>query len=705
MKKATISLSLLVAIFANAQSQDTITTKSIEEVSINGVKKYAEKKSEMVARMPLKNLENPQVYTVVPKELLEERVAVDLKDALFTSPGVTNVMLGVGSGGTGLSMLIRGFSGADGAGSIRNGMATNFVSLSDPVNLERLEVIKGPSSTLFGTTLVSYGGLVNRVTKQPLPYDKTAVSVTGGGYSLGRVTLDFNRALNPEKTFLFRLNTAIHREKSFQDQGVNKTFMVAPSFKYLVNDKLTLALDMEYFQSERNSTYVGLNPNADISNFSELNWDWKRSYASNDITSKANVVNIFANANYKINEHWTSDTRFSYSNTDNDANYLFLLVGRNTTRDFTLQRRLMSIPSTFNTIQFQQNFNAEHNWGSVNNKLLIGLDYTQLQTNDTRTTINSYDTTSVILNQNAPVLNVNTYQNALGNATRTANSRDTQTFSAYVSDVVTFFDRLNVMASLRADRFHDRAGDYQQTSFSPKFGVVYQVLKDQVSIFGNWQNGFKNVSPNSLATNPNITVKPEQANQLEGGVKFELLDGKLNGTVSYYNIKVKDKVRSILDSNNVLYAVQDGTQSSKGFEMDLIANPVKGLHILLGYGYNESKYEDVGDNQQNISGKRPAGVPQNSANYWASYKFSEGSLKNFGLGFGGNISSAYYFNDQNTVRVDGFHTMDATVFYEMPKYRFAIKVNNLSNEKYWTSTSWAIQQQTRTFLASLSFNF
>lgn len=98
----------------------------------------------MVARMPLKNLENPQVYTVVPKELLTEQIATDFRGALLPSPGVTNVMLGVGSGGTGLSMRMRGFSGADGAGSIRNGMATNFVSLSDPVNLERLEIIKAP---------------------------------------------------------------------------------------------------------------------------------------------------------------------------------------------------------------------------------------------------------------------------------------------------------------------------------------------------------------------------------------------------------------------------------------------------------------------------------------------------------------------------------------------------------------------------------
>ena len=702
---------MLLAASGFAQEQDSIKENTIESVSLVGAKKYAEKKSDQVARMPLNNLENPQVYTVVPKELLLEQVSVDFRGALLSSPGVTNVMLGVGSGGTGLSMMLRGFTGADGAGAIRNGMATNFVSLSDPVNLERLEIIKGPSSTLFGTTLVSYGGLVNRVTKQPFKEEYAEINFTGGGYSLGRIALDYNKPLNVEKTFLFRLNSAIQSEKSSQDQGINKTFMLAPSFKYLASDKLTLAVDMEYFQSERNTTYVGLTQSAGVTNLDELNWDWKKSYASNDITSTAKVINIFGNATYQFNDHWKSDTRVSYSNTDNNANYLFLLVKKDETNypgKFLLQRRIMNLPSNFNTMQFQENITGQHQWGNVSNKILFGLDYTQLQTTDSRTMVNDYDALTnkvTILNEDAPVLNINTYQTALASTNRAANHRDTQTFSAYVSDVVTFFDRLNVMASLRADRFHDRANDYQQTAFSPKFGIVYQIVKDQVSIFGNWQNGFKNVSPSTLASNANAKVKPEQANQLEAGVKFEVLDKKINGTISYYDIKVKNKVRAAFDSNNELYAVQDGTQTSKGFEFDLIANPVKGLHMIFGYGHNISKYEKVGDNQSAIEGKRPVGVPKNSANYWFSYKFTEGALNNLGLGFGGNISSSYFFDDANTVKVDGFHTLDTTVFYELPKYRFAIKINNLNNEKYWTANSWAIQQQTRTILGSFSFKF
>lgn len=136
---------------------------------------------------------------------------------------------------------------------------------------------------------------------------------------------------------------------------------------------------------------------------------------------------MFANAEYTLDEHWTSDTRFSYSNTDNNANYLFLLVkaGEGAYQgEHLLQRRLMNLPSNFNTTQIQQNLTGIHQWGNVSNKFLVGVDYTQLTTTDSRTMINDYDALNdqvTVLNQDAPVINVNTYQTALSQTNRAAN--------------------------------------------------------------------------------------------------------------------------------------------------------------------------------------------------------------------------------------------------------------------------------------------
>lgn len=676
-----------------------LADEQLSEVVVDGmITKFSKKESEKVARMPLKNLENPQVYTVVPKELLTEQIAVDFRSALLTSPGVANVTLGVGSGGTGMGMYLRGFTGANGAGAIRNGMATNFVSLSDPANLESLEIIKGPSSTLFGTTLISYGGLVNRNTKKAFARTAGEVSLSSGSDGLGRIAVDYNTALDEEKKFLFRFNVALHREKSFQDYGRNKTMMIAPTFTYHASDRLTLDVDMEYFESERNTTYINVSSATGIKNINELDWDFEKSFTSNELVSAAKVLNLLGKASYKISDVWTSETMASVSNTENNANYLFLMVNW---KD-SLNRRIMNIPSYFNTNQVQQNFVGTFDIGNMKNKVLVGADYTRLQTTDTRATINVFDKVSI--HGNDSYLNMYKYSDALAKTAPFERKRLTQTYSAYASDVLTIADRLTLMASLRVDHFSDDIEDYEQTSLSPKFGVVYQVWKNKVSLFGNFMDGFKNVAPQLTESSPTETVdfKPEHANQLEAGVKFELIEGKLNGTLSYYDIKVKDRVRTVTGTDGNSYSVQDGTQNSKGFEADLIANPIKGMHIILGYGYNDSKYTKA---EASINGKRPYAVPKQVGNFWISQKAVSGSLKGFGLGVGGNFADDHFYNSANTITVDGYTKFDATAFFENSKFRFGVKINNLTNEEYWMTDYYAEPQAVRSYIANFTMKF
>ncbi len=675
------------------------STEVLDEIVVDGmISKFSKKQSDEVARMPLKNLENPQVYTVIPKELLTEQVAVDFRGALLSSPGVSNVTLGVGSGGTGLAMYLRGFSGANGAGAIRNGMATNFVSLSDPANLESLEIIKGPSSTLFGTTLISYGGLVNRITKKPFGHEGTEVSFFTGSDGLGRVAVDYNSPLNDDKSFLFRLNMAIQREKSFQDYGRNKTFLLAPTFTYHATDRLTFDLDMEYFESDRTTTYVQVTSAAGIGNIDDLNWDFSKSYSSNELLSSSKVTNIFGKATYVLSGSWTSETALSYSNTENDANYLFLVVSSTD----SITRKIMNIPSNFNTIQAQQNFTGKFKIGEMENKLLLGLDYTQLQTTDTRATISKFD--KVALNGNNVNLDVYKYQEKLSLITRSQNKRSTKTYSAYGSDVLNLTKRFIAMASLRIDHFRDDISDYDQTSLSPKMGIIYQVVKDKVSLFGNFMDGFKNVAPGVTEESPDeaVSFKPEHANQLEGGVKMELLGGKLNGTLSYYNIKVRNTVRSVTGDDGNSYSVQDGTRFSKGFEADLIANPVPGMHVILGYGYNDSRYTKA---SSSVEGKRPYAVPDHVGNFWISHRLMNGGLKGFGFGCGGNFASSHFYDSANTIKVPGYYKFDATVFYEQKQFRIGLKLNNITDKEYWISDYYAEPQTARSFIANISFRF
>jgi iron complex outermembrane receptor protein len=690
------------------------SSKELNEVVIvSGAKKFAEKKSEYVSRLPISNLENPQVYTVVPKELFQEQIAVDFRSALNTAPGLSNVTQSVGSGGVGLSLRMRGFSGASAAGSIRNGMNTNWVTMSDPVNLENIEVIKGPSATLFGSALTTYGGLVNRVTKKPFEATKGEVSYTTGSWALSRTSIDYNTALNEEKTMLFRINAALDNQKTGQDYGKSKAFIIAPSFTYHINEKLTLDLDVEMYSGSRNATYIGLgnlNPvTSSYKSYADLHFDFKKSYTTDDLQSEAKNTNVFARATYKLSGQWISQTNFSNAFTDNKANYLFLLINApaaGTTQPL-LQRRLMNINSVFKTSQLQQNFIGNFNIGNIKNRLLIGLDYTYIGTNDNRWTINSYDASAgnplTPINGNAPFINMEKYKSYIAAmaAPTVVNNRDLRTTSAYVSDVINFTDKLIGMASVRWDHNENKISNYNQNAVSPKMGLIYQVVKEKVSLFGNYMNGFSNVAPGITAANPTGLTEfdPEKANQLEAGVKVELMGGKLNGTLSYYNIEVKDKVR--VDPSNSLYSIQDGTQKSTGFEADLIANPFRGFHIIMGYAYNDSEFTKATVNQ----GNRPYATPKNVANLWMSYKILEGRAKGIGFGFGGNSQSDSYANDTNTFTVNGYTVLDATVFYEKPKFRIGLKLNNIANKEYWTTDFWSNMMPSRQLVANIAFKF
>ncbi|NRT16135.1 TonB-dependent siderophore receptor [Flavobacterium sp. 28A] len=675
--------------------------KQLEEVIVvSAAQKFAEKKSSYVSRLPISNLENPQVYTVVPKELFEEQIAVDFKSALKTAPGLSNITQSVGSGGVGLSIRMRGFSGASAAGSIRNGMSTNWVTLSDPVNLESIEVIKGPSATLFGSTLTTYGGLINRVTKKPFSTFKGEVSYTTGSWALSRTTVDINTPVNEDKTMLFRINAAVDNQKTWQDYGKSSTVVITPSFAYQINDRLKLDFDLELYKGSLNSTSIGLGSGTTTTanSLNDLQFDFKRSFTTDELQNEAKNTNVFAKLTYRLSDTWESQTNFSNAFTDNKANYLFLLINS----DEDLQRRLYNINSTFKTSQLQQNFIGDYKIGSVRNRLLVGLDYTYVSTNDNRWLINSYDV--VKINEDPAFINMEKYRALIAamSAPTTANNRDLRTTSAYASDVVNVSDRLIAMASIRFDHYENLVSDYNQNAFSPKMGLIYQVVKDKVSLFGNYMNGFNNVSPATTAASPTETVdfKPEQANQIEAGVKVELLKGKLNGTLSYYDISVQNKVRT--DPDNSLYSVQDGTQKSKGFEADLIANPARGLHIILGYGYNDSKYTKA---NASVEGNRPYSTPANVANLWISYKILDGQAKGLGFGFGGNTQSDSFINDANTFTVNGYTVCDASVFYEKPKLRIGLKLNNIANKEYWSADYWATMMPTRQLVANVTFKF
>lgn len=686
---------------AKAHFELTYTSQKLEEVIISsGGNRFARKESEEVSKMKLKNMENPQVYTIVSKELMKEQVITDYNSAFKNVPGAGIAEVRNQGRTTNIS---RGFATPQ---LVRNGVGSFTYNSIDPSNLERIEVIKGPSATLFGSTISSFGGLFNRVTKKPFDFFKGEVSFSAGDWDLNRFTADINTPLNEEKTALFRINTALHSERSFQDAGFNKSFFIAPSFSYQVNDRLTLLIDAE-FSSSKGTSPTRLTPftgaTATAHSITEMGIPYKLSFANNTVNYTGQQYNIFAQLKYKISDQWTSQTVVSRTRSSSEGYTVALTALSNE----TLRQQVTSQDYPYYGTDIQQNFNGDFKIGKLRNRVVAGFDFYSL-----RATRND-------ANINMPAINYKKPGDAYNNFTEdriaplfaTAKfnnfvSNNERTYSAYVSDVLNVTDRLLVMGGVRVDRYINKgvyypsrdsiAGNYNQTAFSPRFGAVYQVIKDKVSVFGNYMNGFNNVGGSDFNGN---TFKPNQANQLEGGVKFDF--NKISGTFSYYDIKVTNVTRD--DPDHVNFQIQDGTQLSKGFEAELIANPIRGLNIVAGYTYNDSEYTKA---NPTINGLRPttAGSPR-TANLWASYRLSEGPAAGLGFGFGGIYGSEYYQTNTSTFKfsIPSYTVLDASVFFDRPKYRLGLKVDNLTNEKYW-SYRLAAQNPTRV-TGNITFKF
>lgn len=702
--------------------------EQLDEIVIVAGKQHLE--SPFVSKMPLKNLENPQVYSAVSSDLLKQQAITNFDDALKNVPGIYKLWESTGRAyGDGSSYYsLRGF---ETQATMVNGLPGLTSGSLDPANIEKIEVIKGPSGTLFGSSLISYGGLINTVTKKPYAGFGGEVSYTAGSFGLNRVTADINAPLKEDQVIL-RLTTSYHTENSFQDAGFRKSFFIAPTIAFKANDRLSFLVVTEFMQEEKTNPamlFLGRNTPLQFANLEELNYDPTLSLTSNDLSIKNPRYILQGQMNYKLSDQWTSQTVIARGLSRADGYYSYLYDNENGQGDFALW--MSDQQGHLLTTDIQQNFIGDFSIGKMRNRMVVGLDYFSRNNIDNSTGyawihnvtpqgVVNYDypyTVEVETTEN--YLTRSSVDNLLASTGRANSNAKDAAYSAYVSDVINITPKLLAMASLRVDYF-DTEGDittdeddYTQTALSPKFGLVYQPIQDKLSVFANYMNGFKNVAPdgnydsegNFLGTK---TFEPEHANQMEFGVKSNLIADQLVASISYYDIKLENLVTA--DADNFYNSVQGGKVQSKGFEFDLNASPIEGLNIIAGYSHNDSKVLE-GD-EANVwleTGRRPiyAG-PSDLVNFWTTYTIKVGSLQGFGFGIGGNYSSELNVLDSQVTGVftlPSYTVINTTLFYNASNFRVALNVNNVGDKEYYTGYSTINAQRPRNAIVSLSYKF
>ncbi|MDC8005865.1 TonB-dependent receptor [Aureisphaera galaxeae] len=677
-------------------------------------------------KVAIKNKELPQAVATVTKELIDDRLAFQLPDAVKT---VSNVSA------TGLynHYNIRGITQAD-DGQVLNGMRTRQYYFLQPItsHLERVEVIKGPSSVTFSSA--DPGGTVNMVTKKPLAEKRNSVSLTAGSFGTLRATADFTGPLNKSKTLLYRFNTAIQEADSFRDIVNNNAILITPSLSYIPNENTSLNVELIYNNAEGNldrgqpifdavdddydpnSTPITLNPGAINDFYKTKELIFMTSF------SKKFTENFGFNAQYMkqtwdedLQEHRADAFRQAY---DIDGNVVPNLIAM----------RYAERQQKWNTDNFSGYFDYNIESGNITNKILVGFDASRWErkiggANSSRDYLLNDGTTARFrpgtsdpndfqqtedgllvpavahLDLTSPfngIRNTNNY--VLRQFEIPANL--TTSSGIYLQNQFKI-GKFSALFNLRYEWFTDifdyegEEQEFNTNAFVPRIGVTYEVTND-ISAYATYLEGFQ-PHTNTVSLNPTAEgffwsaspgrFDPLESSLIEVGAKGEFLNGRIFANLAVFDISQKNILLG--DTFDIDNLTTRGEQRSRGFELDVSGYVLPNLRLTASYGYNDAIIEE--DAIEEFVGERIGGAPEHNANFWGRYDFKSNSpLKGIGVGFGAQYVDERYtwYNptyNTNRVLLPSYTVFEGAVFYKPNNtgIQLTLKVNNLFDETYW----------------------
>lgn len=621
--------------------------------------------------------EIPQSVSTVTKELLDDKMQMHLTDALENVSGVTHY-----SGYE--EYNIRGLH-AENARLI-NGLRTFNTSLTSPllVNIERVEVIKGPTSVLYGNC--DPGGTINLVTKKPLAGNHLMASIGTGTWNAYNGQIDATGQLNKEGTLLYRLNTGQEQKESFRHGYFLKSFQVAPSLTFIPNKKLQINLDLSFANT---NTVVDRGQPALEDNDNLLSTPTRLTLIQPTDYLKENNFSAVLSSTYQFNKYLSFNSSLLRYHTNQK-------LSEHNIEDFitddsvSLSYNYRHVKSTTNT--FTNYFSYLIDQGNIKHQLILGYDYisNKLSINEWEGELPVYGVNNKIVGVfsllhpeyiNRPV---NQYQQIVDSAggSDIANGVYT-THGIYVQEHLTY-KKWQVIAGLRAEFFQSGTAPTEMTHVNkliPKIGVNYS-LDQNYHLYASYHNGFDPFEPSSVLQIFNQPFKPVTSNMFETGIKADFLQNKLFASIAFYQIIINNlSVNANVPTNPNLY-VQRGVQRSKGMEVELQGNILSNLSLSVEYAYNQT--EIIKSIKQEEVGKIAENAPKHSSNSWIRYRISKGGLNGFSIALGHSQAGQRNTLDKD-VLLPGYMVFNAAVNYQYRHFKFALNMNNLFNKVYWSS--------------------
>lgn len=578
--------------------------------------------------------------------------------------------------------------------------ASDINILAETANLERIEVLKGPASTLFGE--INPGGVINVVTKKPLSQPFYEAEVQIGSRDFFRPRIDFSGPLTQDGNLLYRLNALISNDDGFRDfnQNIQREF-VAPVLTWKISDRTDLTVELEYLHEERpfDSGLVA---------FGDGVVDVPRDRITGeprDFREQESFTTGYR-FEHRFSEDWRIRQAFRYARQE-DFGLFALPLSLNESTGI-LSRANGTSETLAELYALQTNLIGKFTTGSIQHTLLFGVD---LGRNTTSDVINTSLLRPAFLNIFNPVYG------QVGDPSRDVLSNDilrTSRLGVYLQDQIALSENLKLVGGLRYDAIEQElrsrpsffvpgGRDREQTpdALSPRVGIVYQPIPE-ISLFTSYARSF---SPNTGTTFNGNFLEAEEGEGYDIGVKAELLQSQLFATLAYYNI-TRQNVASP-DPVNPFGSVASGEQRSQGFEFDLSGEILPGWNIVASYGYTDA--EVIEDNVIDI-GNRLAGIPKHSANLWTTYTIQRGSLEGLGVGIGFNLAGERQGDLRNSFQLNSYFLTNAAIFYNQENWRVAVNFKNIFDVNYiqgvpFTRTRGIEVGEPFTVFGSLSVNF
>jgi len=660
-----------------------------QQVTVNaegGSFRAEESSTATKTNLPLNEI--PQGVGVVNQALIESQQTVRFADAAENISGVNRDVYAAGDVGNGLT--VRGLPLGVFSNYYRDGFAFDGMVPSDITDVDRIEILKGPSSVLYGRA--ASGGIVDLITKEPLPEPEVVASFQADRYESFRPTVDITGAIGSGGKLLYRMNAEFADSNNFRDFFHDRRYFLAPAITWKPDQATTVRLMFEYMHG-RTTTDYGIPALGDrpapvpISNYYGEPWQY------------SNLWNRVAGVDVSrgLGNHWTARSRFRATLTNWD--YLDTSVGSLLADNRTLTRFDENAHYPLRFYDWQTDVTGIFKTGSVEHNLLIGFEYGRQQVvqnaifDDAPPIDLFHPVYFSVTPPSLAALQQFFFNPASPDYFPLDGTTRLMTHGGYVQDQVSLLPGLKLLIGSRFEGFTQR---YDETVFGthnrqdnvavlPRIGATYQPV-EPVTFYASFSRSF---SPTLAAqfTPGGEPFQPEYGNQFEFGVRTTELRGRLSSSVAFYRIRASNLL--ITNPGNPLASIQIGTTESKGIEVDTSGRILPGWDVTFAYSYNEAV---ISADPVYPAGNIFQNAPRHSGSVWTVYELQHGPLT--GLSFGGGLRamSYRYVDPADDVVLPGYGRLDAMASYvfgqsrrEEKRYKLAVYIQNLANRRYFES--------------------